>query len=495
VFHFAAFVLAVVSGLLLIPLYLRFVPIGEYGAWLATGNILVWITALDPGLSTVLQQRVAKAFGSGDIRGVRTYAAGGLVLNAIVAVLVALLGMALADHVAGWVNLDATVDHALIETAFRWATIGAALTVFSFAIVAVNQGLQSSLGIGVIYTTVSLASIVVTVVLLFAGHGLLAIPYGSVVRGAGLIVGNGAYLAWRLVTDRIGFGVAMSSLPELMKLSGFTFLGQAGSTIASNADAFVVGRFLGVEEVPALVLTRKVPEVCRMVLERPAVAFMPAISHLVGSGDVVKAGAILLRLLRLILWLTGLVVGGLWIFNGDFVRLWVGGDLFAGSAVNIVICAGLAITVYSRVFSNLCTALGDIKMNSVAVLVQSLLFVPLVYFGTMHLGLLGAVAASLVSTLLVSLWYFPLSFLRLSRVKADDWGALLSESMVVAGIVLIGVIGVSWLYPQSWIEFVVAVVCFSTSYGLVLCLMSPSFVSELRTGVRQLWACARGQAV
>ena len=63
-FQYSAIILGIVSGIILIPLYLKFIPLDLYGAWLATGNILAWITIIDPGLSSVMQQKIAVAFGS-----------------------------------------------------------------------------------------------------------------------------------------------------------------------------------------------------------------------------------------------------------------------------------------------------------------------------------------------------------------------------------------------------------------------------------------------
>ena len=66
-FHYNAVVLVIVQGILLVPLYLRSIPVATYGAWLATGSILSWIDLVDPGLSDVLRQRVAYTYGKGDV--------------------------------------------------------------------------------------------------------------------------------------------------------------------------------------------------------------------------------------------------------------------------------------------------------------------------------------------------------------------------------------------------------------------------------------------
>lgn len=57
--------LAVVN-IVLIPFYLKYIDVKLYGAWLASGNIINWLTILDPGLNDLLRQQVAKFYGQQD---------------------------------------------------------------------------------------------------------------------------------------------------------------------------------------------------------------------------------------------------------------------------------------------------------------------------------------------------------------------------------------------------------------------------------------------
>ena len=61
--QFLALGLAIVQGFLLTPMSLRHIDYKLFGAWLATGQMLSWVSLLDPGVNEVLRQRVAHAFG------------------------------------------------------------------------------------------------------------------------------------------------------------------------------------------------------------------------------------------------------------------------------------------------------------------------------------------------------------------------------------------------------------------------------------------------
>jgi len=478
-FEYVSIGLMIVSGILLVPLYLRFIPIGLYGAWLATGNILAWLTAIDPGLSTVLQQQVAVAYGKKDFTAVRELFAGGLCITTAIICVIIVLSFILAKHLPGWLNLPVDIDSAMIIKAFCLMVIGTALMIFSYSITATNGGLLASVSIGIIYVIVTVFSIILTIALLYNGFGLLAIPMGCLFRGVGLILGNFGYFIWRTAVEKIGFSFSFRKAPALIKLTLYTFLGNCGELITNNTDLFILSRFLGPEIVPVLHLTRTPTQMSKAFVVRPAIAFMPAVSHLVGSGEIDKARTVLLRFSRIIFWLLGLFVSGFIVFNDDFVRLWVGSQLFAGQAINLILCGIFFFAVISDSLVKLCLALGNIKGNNLMTFIKALLFIPLVILGAKYLGILGIVLAQLLSILVVSSWYYPRSFSRLLKLLPRDHKDIIREILRIFVIIVPLMLSFVWFHPQGWFQFIVLVVSFGILYAFGLWLISKQFRSEM----------------
>jgi len=196
--------LAIVWGIIMVPLYLRFIPIDVYGAWLASGNILAWLSTMDPGLTSVLQQRIAVAYGKHDLQDVRAVLGGGLLIGAVVLLLAIIFGLACAHYLPSWINLSPSVDKLMIVNAFSLAVIGTSLMIFSFAITSINQGLQGSLGSGLISIGINAISLPVTVVLLYNNFGLFALAYNLIFAGVCSVVFQSVYLMWRVGSEKIG---------------------------------------------------------------------------------------------------------------------------------------------------------------------------------------------------------------------------------------------------------------------------------------------------
>src|SRR5262252_7865952 len=92
VFAYGSLALTVTRNLLLVPLYLHFVPLAEYGAWLATGGALVQLLMTDYGLAGVVTQRIASATGAGAQERIRELIAAALANAVLLGALLAIVG-------------------------------------------------------------------------------------------------------------------------------------------------------------------------------------------------------------------------------------------------------------------------------------------------------------------------------------------------------------------------------------------------------------------
>lgn len=485
-FQYVSIALTMVSGILLVPLYLKFIPLELYGAWLATGNIMVWLTTIDPGLSTILQQRVGFVYGKKDFQAIGELITGGVFITVIIVFLIIAAGLLISDYFFLWLKLPTTTDLSILLKAFYLAVIGSSLVVFACSIIAINQGLQSSLGTGIIWVVVIAFKIVLTVILLYKGFGLIAVGISSLFMGIGLTLGNFGYLIWRVNSERIGLTLSLNKVPALFKLMSYTFLGRAASIFSGNMDLFFVSRYLGPESVVVLNLTRKVPVMSRRFIERPIVAFTPAISHLLGTGEIDKVRVILLRLLHILLWLLGLFVGGFIVLNDDFVRLWVGQKFFAGQTINLILCASFILAITVNGFGNLCFALGNIKGNSISGFIQAFLSIPLIIFGSKYLGLLGVVLAPVISMFAVQAWYLPLSFSRLLKFTWQDSKEIIHEILKVCIIILTATLFFANIYPNRIFHFIMLVIAFCLFYGFGLYLISAQLRVEIKGVLQKL---------
>src|SRR5215470_8368905 len=94
VFGYAQIGVTIARNVLLVPLYLRFVDVTEYGAWLATAGVLAQLFVSDFGLTATVIQRAATAFGGGDKRVLGRAVGSSLSVSLLLGALLTLISLA-----------------------------------------------------------------------------------------------------------------------------------------------------------------------------------------------------------------------------------------------------------------------------------------------------------------------------------------------------------------------------------------------------------------
>lgn len=497
VFSYSTIFYSIITGLLLVPLYLRHIPFELYGAWLATGNIINWALAVDPGLPKVILQRVGQSYGAGKLDLVGQYALSGLLITFFLSITILALGLSIASYLPSWINISDNSSSQILIDNFIIGIFSATLTLFSFSLGMVNLGLQQTFTHGIIYFFANLISIVTTVVLLFFNFGLYALSLGQLVRASIFSLVSLLFMLWMIKKNSIKLALNKTTTCEMFSLLSFTSLGKMGGLLSKNMDAFLIARFIGPDKVPIYILTRRGLDVAYNLLSRTGTAMSPSLSHLSGESNPQKMRMILNRLLRLNLWVLGLAFGGFLAFNQGFITVWVGESLFAGSAVSALFCVFMVLTLIFTLLQTLCVALGDIKRNAVVQFIQAIIIFAGLLVGTYYFGLVGAAVAPVLGYLAVSLWYYPRSITRHGSLEAGDVAKLGLEAGLCLGLGLIFAIPFGTVAITSWWELIFWGSMFSLSYGLVLISIRPMVRAEMqafKNMVMAKLAASRGRA-
>jgi O-antigen/teichoic acid export membrane protein len=479
-FHYYSIGFSIVWGVLLVPLYLKYIPLHIYGAWLATGNVVAWLTVVDPGISDVLRQKVGKAYGERALDELNDLLCSGTLLSLFISLVILITAFIMSNYILGFIKIQDINNVAIIKNAFLLAAIGSSLMIFSYGFTSFNIGLLSSVGIGVVFVVATISSLIINFALLLKGYGLYSIPISLIFRAVILIIGNLLYIIWRYAKESLQYRFSLNGMFELAKLSSYNFLGRIGSVMVSNVDALLVARYIGAEAAPVLVLTKKGPELSRMFVERPPIAMLPAITHAWGSNEFDKVRENTLRLFKFLLWMMGLIFSGFMVLNASFVSLWVGEKLYAGDTINTIICISLPLLIVVSVFSNILFSLGYIKETSKTNFIQSIITIVALFIGVKFFGLLGLVLAQMISFLFYSVWYFPMKTIQVIKYDSILLKQLFQEIIKVLGVSCLVIISMNQVIQiTNWyLFFTYGAILFSSYVGLLFILSKP-FQHEL----------------
>jgi O-antigen/teichoic acid export membrane protein len=318
----------------------------------------------------------------------------------------------------------------------RWPELGAPLAIIlaAFLVVfplrlyhATLQGLQDLPYLGKVQLAAYVCGTAVTVSLVLAGVGLMALAAGWVVTQG---VSAAACMlrlrtGHRHVWDATAPAPTMAEVGGLFQKSGWVSLSQVGQVFLHGSDLLVLGAILGPAATVAYACTGKLITVLANHPQLLMQSAAPAIAEMRTSESRASLVRVTTALMRAMLILSGAIACFVLAANEPFVSWWVGPEQFAGMSLTVLLLAVMlarhcATTMVYGLFS-----FGRERRLSLTALGDGLLTLALTALlaATTDLGVMSAAVGSLGGVLLVSL---PACSVALARELRVTMGGLIA---------------------------------------------------------------------
>lgn len=398
VFGYAQVGVTITRNVLLVPLYLHFVDVAEYGAWLATAGVLAQLFVSDFGLTATAIQRAAAAFGGNDRPELGRAVGSSLGVSLLLGALLTLISLAASPFIPAVSGTDAATGSTLLWC-FVIVAAGNGVGIVGLTATGLLRAVQRPIVSGAILMASDVVNIFASVAMLYAGHGLFALAAGHAARNAFLALVGVAVCLWvcrrrlELVPDW-----SVRDLRRMFAASYYQFFTSVAQRVQSKADVFFVGLLLGPSAAALYSLTARAGETVQMLSAQVVASVDASLAHLHGGGDSKRFGEVLRIALASTACVGALGMMGVAAFNESFVVLWVGEALFAGQVTSLLLAAaGFAVTLGS-VFYVALIARGEFRSLSNAYLASVGVHIPLLLVLT-PFGVWGAALAALVAAL------------------------------------------------------------------------------------------------
>jgi O-antigen/teichoic acid export membrane protein len=456
-FSYGGAILTVARNIVLVPFYLHFVSLAEYGAWLATGATILQLLVSDFGLAGVLMQRSAALHGAGESTRLGVLMGSGMVAGLLLATVSLAIGAAvipLLPQMSGLAPAESTtVTHCLYLAVFAGA-LG--------IIAAIAQGLVRSLQRGAAAGAIALAAevlnIALSAILLFSGAGLYALVWGMIARS--LLVATASTLCLLWVCGReLTFAATRSEVRSLFADTGTSLIAALAMKSLTQLNTLLVGVVLGPTSAAAYGLTVRAHETLSVFLGQMNAAFAPGMAHLWGSGNTARFRVLLSHLVSGSALLAGLGAIAVICANASFVNLWVHRGVFGGQTTSILMGLAVWISQIGYVGYDALYALGKFKVIARTFVAAAVLHVTLLAC----LLRLGIEVVPLVTLLTSSVW--GAVFWRRVGMEAQlsraDRNVTLADLVTIAccGTLVAGICLSLYAAPDSWDGLIIRAAC------------------------------------
>lgn len=447
----ANIIIVSIQAVILIPLYLGAVGPRLYGAWLGSGDFLIWMQAFDLGLPNLMIQRIGAAHGQGDAKTVAGYFATGMLVLAIVALIIALIAAMVAQLLPGWMGLSGA-EAATLRSCFIVGSVAAALSIFNNSIVGFSRGIQKTGFLNAVAICASLAGFGISLGLVLTGWGLWAIAIGLLTRAVVSLAGSCIFAVVELRGElRPFFTVQRSMLREFAATTPATALGGISYALMNQSEAALVAIFLRPELSVILVLTRKALDVARGFVDMIAFATYGSFAHLVTSDQRYRTLEVHAHINSIRLSAAVVTASAYMAVNASLVSVWVGSAQYGGSLLTILLAVQFIVVGNSFLMNYLYRATGSVLKGSLALLAESAIRLPLMIGLLLWVGLPGVVLAGIITGAVFAVLAYRWTLHQVSSFAPPYHHTFGRVWIVRAMLLSIGVLVCLFVQRESWV--------------------------------------------
>lgn len=408
----ATTLVASIQALVLIPLYLHYLGPTLYGAWLASGDLLVFMLAFDMGIPNLIIQRIGAALAQRDSRAIGAYFGTGIVVLSSFAVLLGAALFAISAWVPVWMRLHGQEAEAL-RGAFLLGAAAICTMLVNYAFQGLARGLQETTVVNVAALLGVILGFGVTFAMLISGFGVWSIAAGLAVRSGTVLLGSLGFLF--LGVDRSirrHIRVDRETGREFWRISPPLFIAGLGYTLMNDSQVLLAATVLGPEIAAVFAITRKAADMAGTILDAVGQGSYGGFSHLFAAGDGVRSRAVYREIVAVYLSLGIAFMCAYMAVNPSLVTVWAGAKMFGGGGLTICLALATLITGWSYLGVSLYRSTDHHKAASAILLIECACRIPLMYGLILWLGLPGLPIGAIATAILSGAW----SHSRISRL-------------------------------------------------------------------------------
>lgn len=445
------FFLSILIGFTLIPLYLKYITIIEYGVFASVQAFVALVSLADIGLSMYVMKKIS----SNDVffsKYIKTYLSSAQVFQYILGVVLLFLGFFISLFVSEFLSVkDELANEAKSLFIFSW------LSVIISIIFGLNHAVMRS------RQELQFMNYAVFMILIFSSClNILFMHCGFSLKWMGVSL----FLATLLVNVYIAFEVYKRYDIFIFKVSFFDkeFIKEGWCYVkqfqllriaqVSKTSLFTVllSNYSGQMIVAQYNITNKLPSLVPGFISKVVMNFFPRFSSYLESGQLDLLCKEYKIIFRYGVFLSIFLSLAVWFANPKFILIWVGGDLFIGKEVFVFIVITMAIMLFISFTGLIIQASGDFRNMPLLSIFEVFIFFLLSYLLFQYYGVFGFFLGFVIS-ILVGFIYSLILISEILKVNVFLWIKgdffrifALSISIVILNYILNEVIESAFIY-------------------------------------------------
>lgn len=456
---------------LLTPVVVEHLGADGFGIWVLLNAILFYLKFLDLGFYNALVKYVAEYSERKDWAR-----AGGLVSATLAALGAAGIVALAASGLVAWLlvpNVFNVPAEAVEELELATVLIGIDLLIAfpASALTAVLEGRQRFDVIAWISIPLTIAGAIATVVVLGAGHGVVALVWIAIASTAASALATWLVLS-RLFPEIRPSAAAVSNgawrdhLRHVRRYSTWTSLNEILAEGSSELEKLLIPILLSISLLTPYTLIVTVSAALFLVIEPITDAFFPLSSAYDAGGDKARLRKLLVRGTKAVVGVSLPLAVAITFYGRAFILAWIGPEnVDVPEGVLPLVVASFSVTAFILTATTILLAMARVKQVFWMGIVELVLAVGLVLLTVPRTGLAGLAASLLAANVAVTFgWIVPYVCRSLGLAIGELIGAGLVRPLLAAVPMAAALV---WLDGVSPAESLWSIAVNSTLAGIV----------------------------
>lgn len=440
IFQYGYVTTNIINSIILLPLYLKRIDTSTLGLWLATGNILAWMTLADPGVGDVLQQKIAQLRGQKENIKIGLTIGSGFMASVCILAISIIAGIVFYFLAGNIINKDLSIYEGL-QTALLISVMATGMSLVSFSLSGINQGLHNSGPVAIGSLTGNVLFLFANISLLFLGFGVVSIAVANLCRAVYNIVFNYTALRIALKREKLKVMFRIGHFRNFIKIFSFTSLSRIIGGISASMDMIVLARFVAPSLITMFEINKRPIQMTQSLIGRHSVALMPLVSHAKGMGDQEGIRKLISSQFKYYTYAAIFIVICFCLNYESLITAWTGMGKYAGNEIVFLLIANFFFGLISYFMANMGYALGDIKVNSFIHIIKGIIAAFLFYFATSIYGIVGLLVVMLTLNICIDFVFFTYRLHRLGYLS----GAYLRRALGLWSVIAISASVAGWI--------------------------------------------------
>lgn len=438
IFQYGYVITNIINSIILLPLYLKRIDSSTLGLWLATGNILAWMTLADPGVGDVLQQKIAQLRGQKEQIKIGLTIGSGLIASVGILVISIIAGFIFYFLAGSIIDKDVSKYDGL-QAALLISIIATGMSLVSFSLSGINQGLHNSGPVAISSLTGNFLFLFANISLLFLGFGVISIAFANLCRAVYINIFNFSALKIALKREKIKIIFKIRHFKNFIKIFSFTSVSRIIGGLSASMDMIVLARFIAPSMITLFEINKRPIQMTQSLIGRHSVALMPLVSHAKGMDDKEGIKGLISTQFKYYVYAAIFIAICFCLNYHSLITAWTGNGKYAGDQIVFLLIANFFFGLISYFMANMGYALGDIKVNSFINIIKGIITAVLFYIVTSSHGIVGLLVVMLTVNICIDFIFFTyrlhkLGYLNMTYMRRSlGLWAIVAPSAAVAG--------------------------------------------------------------